>query len=99
MNCRMEQLREKEVINIRDGARIGFLGDIEVDTKTAALTALIVHGKLRLFGLLGREEDITIPWNQIQLIGDDIVLVDLPLTEQLRPESALSRVLKKIGWS
>ncbi len=72
----IEDMREKEVISISDGARIGFISDIEIDTVAANLTALIVYGRPKLFGLLGREDDVIIPWQNVKLIGDDTVLVD-----------------------
>ena len=55
MTCRLDALRDKEVINVKDGGRVGFVGDAEVDVKEARLRALVVYGRLRLFGLLGRE--------------------------------------------
>ena len=76
MRQRVDDMRDKEVININDGAKVGFICDLEVETKTAEITALIIYGKLRLFGLLGREEDMVIPWENVKLIGDDTVLVD-----------------------
>ena len=33
----------------------------------------------RLFGLLGREENLTIPWQEIETIGTDAVLVHTQL--------------------
>ena len=75
MTCRLDSLRDKEVINVKDGGRIGFVSDAEVDTQEAKLTAVVVYGRLRLFGLLGREADFVIPWKDIVLIGEDTVLV------------------------
>ena len=72
---RIEELRYKEVINTRDGARLGSVDDLEIDVENACITALVVYGRLRLFGLLGREEDTVIAWEQIELVGDDTVLV------------------------
>lgn len=72
----IEDMREKEVISIQDGTKLGFVSDIEIDTVTASLTALIVYGKPRFFGFLGRDEDFVIPWQSVKLIGDDTVLVD-----------------------
>ena len=72
----IEDMREKEVISILDGSRLGMVSDIEIDTVTASLTALIVYGRSKLFGFLGREEDVVIPWENVKLIGDDTVLVD-----------------------
>ena len=39
------------------------------------MTALIIPGRLRLLGLLGREEDAVVPWENIEKIGEDIILV------------------------
>ncbi len=98
MNCRMGDLRNKEVINTKDGARIGFISDVEIDTRTAALTAVVVYGRLRLFGLLGREPDAVIPWKDISLIGGDTVLVDYQKPEEEKKEGVLSKILDKISF-
>lgn len=96
MNCRMGDLRSKEVINTRDGTRLGFVCDVEIDTRTAALTAIVVYGRLRWFGLLGREPDSVIPWKDIVLIGDDTVLVNSPEPEGRKREGVFSGFLDKI---
>ena len=44
MQCRMVELRYKEVINICDGCRLGFVGDVEVLIPEGRVTALIVPG-------------------------------------------------------
>ena len=36
---------------------------------------------LRLFGLLGRDESLTIPWQEIETIGADAILVHTALPE------------------
>ncbi len=98
MNCRMGDLRNKEVVNTRDGARIGFISDVEIDTRTAALTAVVVYGRLRLFGLLGREPDFVIPWRDISLIGDDTVLVDYREPEEKKEKTGLAKFLDKLSF-
>lgn len=75
MACRIADMRHKEVINVRDGTKIGYVDDVEFDTVSAELTALVVYGKSRFFGLFGREEDIVITWPDIEVIGEDTVLV------------------------
>ena len=84
MTCRMDTLRDKEVINVKDGCRIGFVSDVELDTKEARLTAVVVYGRLRLFGLLGRWEDAVFPWSAVRRIGADTILVDRGLPRQDR---------------
>lgn len=76
MNCRITELRHKEVINAKDGTRLGFVDDVEVDTVNACLVAIVIFGKLKCFGLLGRSDDIVIRWKSIELIGEDTILVN-----------------------
>ena len=76
MENRLAQLRYKEVVSVSDGSRFGFVGDMEVDLDTGRVTALVVPGRLRLLGLLGREEDRYIPWDAVRRCGQDIILVE-----------------------
>lgn len=76
MNCRVVDLRHKEVINKSDGARLGFIDDVEVDTKTARVVAIVLYGRLKCCGILGRCEDTVIAWENIELIGEDTVIVN-----------------------
>ena len=41
MQCRMVELRCKEVINICDGCRIGYVGDVEVMLPEGRVAALV----------------------------------------------------------
>ncbi|NCB03985.1 MAG: YlmC/YmxH family sporulation protein [Clostridia bacterium] len=74
-NIRVCDLRCREVINLADGLRLGYIGDVEIDSGEGRVTALVIEGKMRFFGLLGREEDYIIPWNSIERVGEDIILV------------------------
>lgn len=91
MQQRFTDLRCKEVINIADGCRLGYVCDVEVELPMGKIVAIIVPGPSRFFGLLGRECDYCIPWPCIKRIGDDIILVDVVL-EHIR----FPRVKK--GW-
>lgn len=78
MDCRVADLRWKEIIDIGDGTRYGYVGDVELDTASGQIRALVVYGRLRLFGLLGREEDRVFPWSAVRRFGEDIILVETP---------------------
>lgn len=86
MYCRINDLKNKIVINVRDGSRLGYMWDAEVETADAAVSAIVIRGRWRLFGLLGREEDITVNWSDIELIGEDAILVNHPLPPRDRKE-------------
>lgn len=74
---RSSELRQKEVINISDGKRLGFISDVEIDLEGGRIEAIVIPAGYRLFGLIGKENEFIIPWEKIKKIGEDIVLVDL----------------------
>ena len=87
MTYRFSDLRQKEVINIKNGDRLGKVGDIELQAYTATILSIIVVGRLKWFGLLGKEDDVIIPWQNIELIGEDTVLVSIEPAPGRRRES------------
>ena len=76
MDCRLSDLRCREVINISTGTRLGYVGDALVDLRDGRITALIVPGPARFLGLFGREDDYILPWSCITRIGPDILLIE-----------------------
>ena len=77
MSVRFTELFCKEVICVSDGRRLGFVRDARVELPEGKLTALIVPGPGKCFGLLCPREDFVIPWKCICRIGPDIILVDI----------------------
>ena len=86
----VQELRDKEVIHVGEGARLGYVNDLVVDICCGRGTALIVPGPCRFLGLFGREDDYVIPWLCIKRIGDDLILVDGPLSEWRTPRKKRS---------
>ena len=77
MNSKGLDFRKKEVINIKDGRRLGFVQDVTADLKTGVIKEIIVPGDNKLFGLFSNNQEIVIPWNAIKCISDEIILVDI----------------------
>lgn len=77
MNNKGLDFKHKEVININDARRLGYVQDVTADFKTGTITSIIVPGHTNLFSLFSSGNEITIPWNCIKSIGDDIILVDI----------------------
>ena len=71
----LSELCRKDVIQVPLGANLGRVDDLRFDPRTAALEGLILLGRPRLFGLLGRQEDVFIPWQEIETVGADVLLV------------------------
>ena len=78
------ELCAKEVVQLSNGACLGRADDLELDPQPAQVRSLLLLGRPHLFGRLGRDETLTIPWEEIDKIGLDAVLVrtELPLPEQ-----------------
>lgn len=68
--------KHKEVINIKDGKRLGHVQDVTADLKTGTITSIIVPGSTSFFNIFYSGNDIIIPWENITCIGEDIILVD-----------------------
>lgn len=74
---RSSDFKQKEVVNISDGRRLGFVCDVEINLEEGKVEAVVLPGVGRLFGLFGKEGEFIIPWDKIVKIGEDIILVDL----------------------
>ena len=70
------QLKQKEVINTCDGARLGNVCDLEL-SQDGRILALTVPGPFTL-GSMFKGGGMTIPWNCVQMMGEDVILVTLP---------------------
>lgn len=69
-------LREKEIINVCDGKRLGFISDAVIDICTGHICALVLLFDQRIFGF-GKCEELVIPWEKVCCFGKDAVLVNL----------------------
>ncbi len=73
---KFSELKLKEVICAADGERLGYVSDMEIDEVSGTVRSLLVPGAYRFLGVLGREDDITVPWNKITKIGDDLIIIN-----------------------
>ncbi len=70
----MCELREKDVINICDGKKLGYICDVEIEADCGRITAIYVSD--RFFSLNGSKNCIKLKWDTIRCIGEDTVLAD-----------------------
>ena len=68
--------RHKEVINIKNGTRLGYVQDVNADLKTGTIISIIVPGSTKFFKFFSSGNEIVIPWENITCIGEDLILVD-----------------------
>ena len=70
------QLKQKEVINTCDGARLGNVCDLEL-SQDGRILALIVPAPFSLAGMF-KNAGVSIPWSAVAMMGEDVILVNLP---------------------
>ncbi len=72
--CTISELKCKEVINLCDGKRLGFVADAEVDLDCGRIVSLLVPPEGKLFSF-GKCAPVRILWCNVERIGDDVILV------------------------
>jgi len=71
----LSEMQSKEVIAMEDGRRMGYISDLEIDSFSGKILAIIILDKEKKSGFFGKGEEVTIYWNQILRIGSDVILV------------------------
>lgn len=84
MNCSIAELRDKQVVCIKDGTILGCVCDVEVDIHTGCLVSIIIFSKKGLFSGALKNDDIIIPWSNIEVIGQDTILVNWEMPNIVR---------------
>lgn len=74
---RVSDLRQRDVINIADGRRLGMIKDFDLELEEGRIKAIMLPGPGKIMGLFGRNDDLEIPWERIVKIGVDVILVDI----------------------
>lgn len=67
----------KEVININNCKKMGYVTDLEFDHCTGCIKAITVQAKYRFFGCFSGDCGCVIPYCEIKQIGPDIILVNI----------------------
>lgn len=79
-SCRFSDWQCREVINVCDGCRLGYVCDLEVELPEGRICAVFVPGPCRFLGLFIHEGWYRIPWSCVRQVGSDILLVETDLS-------------------
>ncbi len=72
----------KEVIQVESGVCLGKIDDLIMDPNTAEILAFVMLGRPKLFGILGREEALQVPFDDVMKFGIDAILIKTALPVQ-----------------
>ncbi len=72
---RLSRWQGKEIINLYDGARFGLVGeaDLEVDEASGNIRNIVFPER---GGFFGRRKEVRIPWEAVQRVGPELIIVD-----------------------
>lgn len=86
MEASFLELKSKQVINTVDGKCLGHITDIIFDVATACALGFVVPGQGGGFlGLFKSNKDLFIPFDCVCKIGVDVILVELYINDNSRP--------------
>ena len=74
---RLSYLQSKDIVNMLDGRNIGNIIDVKIDERTGAIIALVVEPSKKMLSFMSRDADTEIAWQNIERIGEDVILVRL----------------------
>ncbi len=72
----ISDLKMKEVIDISNGERLGYIYDFEIDLEKGTLLAMVVPGPNKGLSLFAKPNDLVIKWEDVVIIGKDTILID-----------------------
>ena len=72
---RLSSFTKKEVENVLDGRRLGFLCDVEVELTTGKVEAIVISVPTKILPSGSKSTELVIPFNKIKKVGEDIILV------------------------
>lgn len=72
------EIRQKDVINISDGRKLGRPIDLILNDDACAEALVVPGGAGGILGLFRQDrEGCVIPWSRVRRIGDDVILVEV----------------------
>lgn len=76
---RFVKLQSKDVVNVINGCKVGFISDIEIDWCTRSIQAIVVErfSFFKLFCFFKEAPCIIIPFECVVSIGGDVILVSI----------------------
>lgn len=94
MDISYNDLRNKEVINLCDGSKMGHIIDIVFNSDSGKIIGVVVPGEKRFFKKAG---ELFIPLEKIRRIGDDVILIRFDLSNNFNAYNLNDKISRKMS--
>lgn len=74
---RLSDLQSKDIVSITTGKNIGSIIDVNINQSSGAIESLVIESTKGFFSSFNKEADTLISWNNIEKIGEDVILVHI----------------------
>ena len=74
---RLSDLQSKDIVNITTGKNIGSIIDVNINHASGTIESLVIESSKGFFSGFNRESDTLISWQNIEKIGEDVILVHI----------------------
>ena len=75
---RLSELQNKNIVNVNDGKMIGNIIDIDINSDGIS-NGIIVEKTKFFISRFSSSGELVVKWNQIEKIGEDVILVNMHL--------------------
>ena len=72
---KLSELQRKDIINIKDGKKVGRIIDVEFDPSNGYMIKFVIERTHFVRNLLS--ENLSIKFTQIKKLGEDVILIDI----------------------
>ena len=74
---RLSELQNKNLVNVSNGKNIGNIIDVNIDYQSGNIKSFIIESKGSILTFSNKDNDMEVKWNDIQKIGEDVILVNM----------------------
>ena len=74
---RLSELQNKNLVNVSNGKNIGNIIDVNIDYQSGNIKSFIIESQGSILTFLNQDNDMEVKWNDIQKIGEDVILVNM----------------------
>lgn len=74
---KLSELQRKDIVDIRNGKKIGKIVDVEFDQTNGYMIKFIIEKAHFIKNLFTSSEELTIKFTQIKKMGEDVILIDI----------------------